>query len=86
MEIVESIPVARYHREGDLARVEDCPYCHKRHTHGVRGESGGLSHRIAHCAIDQNRDPRHEQLGIGRGYFLLPEGVPLPDKSPEKAA
>jgi hypothetical protein len=53
---------------GDLAIVDQCPYCGKKHVHGWQN----LGHRVSHC-VDV-RNPRTGEIVIQfdhKGYVLV---------------
>jgi hypothetical protein len=54
-----SAPAVQARRYGERWHVQECPYCHQRHAHGV----GGPAARVAHCTAEHPRP---------RGEYLLP--------------
>jgi len=70
--MIAEIPVVKCRREGvHLVFVEPCPYCGKKHLHGV-GDGGG-GHRVSHCVPKPPRRPWERPRpipGADKGYIL----------------
>ena len=66
------VPIVRVRREGHVLRfVDPCPYCNRRHIHGIGdgGKNGWFGHRVGHC-----------QMRNACGYYLIEESAPIPQE------